>query len=252
MTRTIDTYVEDAGRGLLDPHSRRGFIGRVGAGVAAVGAAKLFGDVGPAQAAARCGQDGCWDRSDVEVCYAPYVTTADAPIRVGPAANAPQLAVVAKGKHVGWQSTRNPGCISNPPLRSADNGYAWVYDDTGGSGLAGGWIAVSQIQADPGWNGTTCGPADADFDCRGQCYAPCQPINPSTASSRSGRRTIQSSSVYLRYAPQSTAFRYLEQNAVVDELCNVGNYRCVQVVSSAWAPTGTRGWVLACSFTGNC
>lgn len=194
--------------------------------------------------------DGCWDTEDVQTCYAPFVTTVDAPVRSAPSGGAPVRAVVAKGKHVGWSSTRNPGCIPNPPLRSPENGFAWVYDITGGSGL-GGWVQTDQVASDPGWGGAATGPAGADFDCRGINFH-CDGGSGGDARSLSGTATVQSNDVYLRYAPGSTAFRLLERGASVIQLCEARGWHCVQVQSSAWAPTGTRGWIIGCSLTSGC
>ncbi len=49
--------------------------------------------------------------------------------------------------------------------------------------------------------------------------------------------------VYLRYAARSTAFAYLDRDDVVALQWRGVNYVCVEVIASAHAPEGARGWV---------
>lgn len=192
------------------------------------------------------GYTGCWALNEVEVCYAPYKTNKDTFIRYGPSSSAPKtpLGAVAKGAGLGRQSTRNPDCVGSPPLRPTENGFAWVYS-RGGSGS--GWIAVADIDADPSAS-PPCGPAGQDFPCGQPGYSEC-PKNcgglDSPVVAASGNAAISAQDVALRYGPQSTQYRWLVQGDIVTRLCYAtgSGYYCVQVVSSAYAPTGARGWV---------
>ena len=59
----------------------------------------------------------------------------------------------------------------------------------------------------------------------------------------SGRRVVDERDVYLRYAARSTAFSYLDRGDVVALHWRGVTYVCVEVVASAHAPEGARGWV---------
>jgi hypothetical protein len=243
MSNAIDRLTESAGKQLIGEQSRRGFFGRVGGGVAALGAAKLFG-APAARAAARCGITGCWDTGDVDVCYTPWVTNKNAAIRSGPGAGYRQIATIEQGKHWGRQSTRNPSCLQNPGPQVSENNYIWGYNITGTSSPGtSGWISLADVAPDTGWVGSACGPAGAGFDCRdGRCGAHCTAPATGSASSISGTRSIGPTEATLRYAPGSTAFRYVLSGDSVTLRCRVGSWTCVSVNSGNSA--GSIGWVL--------
>jgi hypothetical protein len=55
---------------------------------------------------------------------------------------------------------------------------------------------------------------------------------------------VRSREVYLRYAPGSTAFRYLVAEDEVRRLAAWRLWTGVAIRRARWAPPGTRGWVL--------
>jgi hypothetical protein len=62
---------------------------------------------------------------------------------------------------------------------------------------------------------------------------------------------VSAGDVYLRWAPGSTAFRYLVRNDAVRQLVRTANGRWigVEVQTARWASRRTRGWVLGSALT---
>lgn len=191
---------------------------------------------------ARCAQPGCWDRDQTNVCWYPRQTTVATQIGKN-AAGGNVIVDVPAGANICVQSTRNPTCLSNPGMRpTSAQGYRWVYWNAG-SGTYTGWMPNAHISAHAGVAGCL-GPADADYVCgttpKG-CYdtVGCSDRNdPGTTLRRDG---------YIRYAPTSTAYHWVGQNANVQRKgfnSANGDYACVVVVSNGkYCPDGTVGWI---------
>lgn len=203
----------------------------------------------------RCSLEGCWDRNEVEVCWRRYVTNKATALRYGPSFNTavvPQqgqcvgTGQLAAGETVCLQSTRNPTCDASPPLRPQDNGFVWAYEN---DCMISGWLPAADVQPQSGTG--CCGPAGQDFPCgvpndpRCQISEPCHPPFSGDASGRTGCARVTSRELTLRYAPQSTAFRYLLNGDIVRRQCGHSTgYHCVDVLQSATAQ-GARGWAFA-------
>jgi hypothetical protein len=249
MTSRGDDLIMEAAVGLAQGHSRRRFLGSLGLGVGALAVGRLLEHPPEAEASARCGITGCWDDDAVDVCYRPWRALRNTGVRVGPSSSAPSVGTLEGGKTFGRQSTRNPGCLTQPPLRDPSGGYAWGYIHTGTNIGTSGWVNLADIVDNPSFEGTTCGP-QSDFDCRpsrgpSACGGHCDNAADPSASTVSGRRTVTATRTF-RYAPGSTPYRYLVAGDVVDRLCSVSSgWTCVQVVSGRWAPAGGRGWLLS-------
>jgi hypothetical protein len=195
----------------------------------------------------------------VDVAYEPWVAVRSTTLRLGPSSRAPavksdsgesiQLGV---GQHLGRQTTRNPDCRDTPPLRAAVDGFVWGYCMPPVTRKSG-WMLLSALEADPEFEGLACGPANADFDrrrpaaCGGHCDGrPLSGVRPVSGSAR-----VSARDVYLRWAPGSTAFRYLVRGDEVRQLVQTANARWigVEVRAARWASRRTRGWVLRSAVT---
>lgn len=187
--------------------------------------------------------DGCRTQFEVNVGYYPNRTSREATLRSGPGEHFDVVQGLPAGQRVGRQSVRNPQRSSRPPRRDARNRYAWVYVHRQGRS---GWVRSDVLLPDPG--GWADGPAGEDFevgDAPGVRHRPRPRRRPRFTLGRraSGRRVVKARDVYLRYAPRSTAFSYLDRGDVVELRWRGATYSCVEVVSSAHTPRGTRGWV---------
>lgn len=187
--------------------------------------------------------DGCWTQYETNIGYYPNRVTRDATLRDGPGGGFRVLQKVDVGQRVGRQSARNPQRSSRPPRRDSRNGYAWVFVLQGGRS---GWVATDVLVVDPG--GWADGPANEDFeigDAPGVRHSPRERRKPRFTLGRaaSGRRIVDQRDVYIRYAPRSTAFGYLDRGDVVALRWLGRQYACVEVVHSDHTPEGTRGWV---------
>lgn len=203
----------------------------------------------------RCGLEGCWDQNEVDICWRRYVTNKATALRYGPSLSTdvvPQqmtcvgTGALAAGETVCLQSTRNPTCLESPPLRPAENGFVWAYEN---DCKISGWIPAADVAPQAGT--PCCGPAAQDFPCgvpaepRCEQAEECHPEPSGTASSRSGCARVNARELTLRYAPQSTAFRYLLDGDIVRRRCgHSSGYHCVDVLESNTAQ-GARGWVTA-------
>lgn len=206
-----------------------------------------------------CNRRGCFDVDGVNVCYEPFRVVTATPLRRGPGTGGrvqdkdcvhrisiPVDAVFAR------MSTRNPGCAESVPLRHPTNGYVWGYGIGAFSGQDGfGWVPLSVLdtEADPE---PVCGPAHKDFDRRwpydfGRCpeMKPCGQGRSGVGTTVGGNVPVRQQ-VYLRYAPSSTPYHWLEDGDRVTLLCRVGGYLCVEVTRSRTATIGARGWINAC------
>ena len=199
---------------------------------------------------------GLYGADQVDVAYEPWLAIAPTLLRLGPDPQAPpvladdgSIVELVTGQHFGRQSTRNPRCLDRPPLRPAVAGFAWGYCMPPATRKSG-WMQLADLEADPEAAGRACGPAGADFDrrdprsCGGHCDG--RPVTAFTPAS--GEAIVAARDVYLRYAPGSTAFRYLVRGDRVRRLVNAGGDRAgwagVEVQSARWASAGTRGWLL--------
>ena len=138
---------------------------------------------------------------------------------------------------------RNPQRSSTPPRRDSRNRYAWVYALEGGRS---GWVRADVLVTDPG--GWADGPAHADFEvgaAPGVRHAPRRRPRPRFTIGRrgSGRRVVDERDLYLRYAARSTAFSLPRSRRRRRAAVARVNYACVEVIASAHAPEGARGWV---------
>src|SRR5919197_2339875 len=202
---------------------------------------------------------GLFGPDQVDVAYEPWRARAPTGLRVGPTSSAPvvladsgEAVSLAIGQHLGRQTVRNPECRDAPPLRAAVDGFVWGY------GMPptirkSGWVRLVDVQADLMLEELACGPAAADFDrrfpqaCGGHCDG-----RPFTGVRRGlGSAEVSARDLYLRYAPGSTAYRYLVSGDQVRLLAQAraGRWLGVEVRRAAWAPRRVRGWVLASGLT---
>jgi hypothetical protein len=191
------------------------------------------------------------------VAYEPWRAVRALVLRVGPDADAPPVlsnanrpVALTVGQHLGRQSTRNPTCRDVPRLRAAVNGFVWGYGMPPVTRKSG-WAELAALEPDPAHERFACGPAGVDFDrrdrqsCGGHCDG--RPLTGVRATSR--RKVVTARETYLRYAPGSTAFRYLVRGDVVSRLAHTDDARwtAVEVRAARWAGAATRGWVLTSS-----
>jgi hypothetical protein len=200
---------------------------------------------------------GLYGQDQVDVAYEPWRAVRDTPLRVGPSADAPVVlgddgvsVQLLAGQHLGRQSTRNPRCLDAPPLRGAVQGFVWGYCLSPVIHKSG-WMLLSDLEPDPGLAELACGPAGADFDrrqadsCGGHCDG--RPLRRVRAAA--GAAVVSAREVYLRYAPGSTAFRYLVSGDEVRELVQWSSdgarWVGVEARRARWVPRGGRGWMAA-------
>ena len=198
---------------------------------------------------------GLFGPDQVDVAYEPWRAHAGTTLHVGPSSSSPvvladdgQAVRLVAEQHLGRQSLRNPACADTPPLRPAVNGFVWGYGMPPAIRKSG-WVLVADLEADPQFGQLACGPAGADFDrrfpqaCGGHCDgSPLTGVRP-----LSGAAEVSARDLYLRYAPGSTAYRYLVGGDQVRLLADWHAHRWVgvEVRRAAWAPRRARGWVLA-------
>ena len=191
----------------------------------------------------------------VDVAYEPWRALRRTALRIGPDARAPHVfadggepVVLDAGSHYGRQTTRNPRCLDRPPLRPAIGGFVWGYCMPPAVRKSG-WMALADLARDRACPKLACGPAGADFDrrrpqaCGGHCDG--QPLT--GVQPASGPAVVEVRDLYLRYAPRSTAFRYLVDDDRVRLLARwhtAPGWFGVEVVRARWASLGERGWVL--------
>ena len=197
---------------------------------------------------------GLYGADGVDVAYEPWRAVSATVLRLGPSSRAPVVkndgrpVELALGQHLGRQTTRNPRCLDRPPLRRAVGGFVWGYGMPPATRKSG-WMLLADLEPDPVLGELACGPADADFDRRrpDACGGHCDGRALSGVRAASGSAVVEADDVYLRYAPGSTAFRYLVRGDVVRRLARTADARWtgVAVRSARWAPSGARGWVLA-------
>jgi hypothetical protein len=172
---------------------------------------------------------------------------------------------LAPGQGFAVQSTRNPSCSDNPPLRPSLNGFVFGYKR---DGATSGWVPADALEF-AGYDAAPCadGPSNDDFGVAHNPYDGCAAIacdgqkscaatnGPNDGTGDCGghttdvARTVSATDAYLRYAPSSTALRYLHQGDQVQVLYdNEQGWFFVEVTSStcpSLSPNGSRGWVLA-------
>jgi hypothetical protein len=193
----------------------------------------------------------------VDVAYEPWRAVRRTSLRVGPSSAAPVVlsdldepVELVAGQRLGRQTTRNPRCLDAPPLRAAVDGFVWGYCLPPATRKSG-WMLLADLRRDPRCEQLACGPAGKDFDRRspGSCGGHCDGRPLTDVRAASGRAAVGAREVYLRYAPHSTAFRYLVTGDEVRELARWSSPRAdwigVEVRSARWAPRARRGWVLA-------
>jgi hypothetical protein len=195
----------------------------------------------------------------VDVAYEPWRAVRSTVLRVGPSTRAAAVTSdsgesveLVAGQHLGRQTTRNPQCLDSPPLRGAVDGFVWGYCMPPATRKSG-WMLLSALEPDPGFEGLACGPANADFDRRRPqaCGGHCDGQRLTDIRAASGSARVSAGDVYLRWAPGSTAFRYLVRNDAVRQLVRTANGRWigVEVQTARWASRRTRGWVLGSALT---
>jgi hypothetical protein len=281
LTGHLDKWLQSTGTRLASKTPRRTFIGRLTTGIIAIGGTSLILKPGTAQAA--CTPTQCYGTYNVNVCYSPWkIVAAEAGqsglvLRKGPSFSADPVTynnstnpvVMSVGSHFGRCSNRDGG-VSNgcpdPGPRPNQFGFIWGYWV---DYAKQGWMpysvnGVTYAVGDNGYTGTLCGPANFDFDCRyakSACsqyhgcggsgvnptcngyYADLDAYDPSPSDER----------FYLRYAPDSTAFMWLEPvngSQPADTVQVYGNmnaagynWSCISVVCARWVPNGCRGWI---------
>lgn len=191
-----------------------------------------------------CGDiTGCWAQDAVNIGWYGYRTNSSTFVRVGPGHNFRQRAIVAAGKRMGWQSVRNPDCLDIPAPRSSKNGYAWCYLVDGG---LTGWVPIRSLDSYDNGKSWAHGPAGEDFHVS---YDNCVKGRPAGCSGQILEhrvRVIKAEEVYVRYAPQSTAYHFLLKDDHFKEFyASPMGFRCGEVTRSESCPVGTRGWVLS-------
>jgi hypothetical protein len=110
-------------------------------------------------------------------------------------------------------------------------------------------MQLADLKPDLALERPACGPANADFDrrrpqaCGGHCDG--RPL--AGVRDASGQALVAAREVYLRYAPGSTAFRYLVRGDAVRRLVRSHNmqWTAVEIRTARWTGRGTRGWVLS-------
>jgi hypothetical protein len=200
---------------------------------------------------------GLYGADQVDVAYEPWRALTRTTLRLGTDAQAPavladdgSVVVLEAGQHFGRQSTRNPGCVDRPPLRPAVAGFVWGYCLPPATRKSG-WMQVVDLEPDLDVERRACGPAGADFDRRdpSSCAGHCDGRPVSAFAQTSGDAGVVASDVYLRYAPGSTAFRYLVRGDLVRRLVEGrgehAGWTGVEVRRARWTATGARGWLLA-------
>jgi hypothetical protein len=198
---------------------------------------------------------GIFGTDQVDVGYDPWQAVRATPLRVGPSGGAPPVlddadepVALAVGRHLGRQTTRNPECLDNPPLRASVNGFVWGYCMPPAVRKSG-WMQLADLEADLTFAGLACGPADADFDRRRPqaCGGHCDGRALRDVRDASGQAVVAAREVYLRYAPGSTAFRYLVRGDAVRQLLRSDNrqWTAVEIRTARWTGRGTRGWVFS-------
>lgn len=190
-----------------------------------------------------CGKiTGCWNTAEVNVGYFPYKLIVASAVRVAPNANAAAVLQLPRGAKFGVQSTRNPGNSARPSMRPPRGGFVWGYS---GSKGASGWVELAKLAEDKSGAVWADGPANADFQVGAQ--KPATGRRPSSCAGSDGKdelRVIGVDDVYIRYAPQSTPFYYLERGDHIKiKWRGRSRYCCVQVTKSESCPVGTRGWI---------
>lgn len=201
-----------------------------------------------------CGNvKGAFSTQDVNIGWYGYEVIRKNRLRVGPAEHFDAIQVVDVTKRVGVQSTRNPKGVDNPPRRPLHKDahgkqWAWVYvRETGNQG----WMKASCLKERKDSVPWAHGPSRSDFHIG---LEPCK-IGPRSSCHgvRKNRvRIINAREVFLRYAPHSTPYRYLQKGDSVRELFRrtANDYVAVSVVKSETAPVGSRGWVSVKSLQG--
>lgn len=198
---------------------------------------------------------GLYGSDQVDAAYEPWRAVAATALRLGPSPDAGAVLDDAgdpvglrAGQHFARQSTRNPRALDAPPLRGAVDGWVWGYCMSPVTHKSG-WMRLSDLERDAGHERQACGPAGADFDRRDprSCggHGDGRPV--SGLREASGRRVVDAREVYLRWAPQSTAFRYLVRGDRVRELVRRPGWVGVEIQAARWAPKGARGWISASS-----
>jgi hypothetical protein len=196
---------------------------------------------------------GLYGTDRVDVAYEPWRAIRPTALRIGPSPDAPIVPTDAgrpvqldEGQHLARQSTRNPRALDAPPLRPAVGGYVWGYAMSPVAHKSG-WMALDDLEPDPEFEDQACGPAGADFDRRDpdSCGGHGDGSPLSGVRAASGTAAITAQDAYLRYAPQSTAFRYLVRGDQVRRLVRHSGYVGVEVRTARWSPRGGRGWVIA-------
>jgi hypothetical protein len=172
---------------------------------------------------------------------------------------------LSPGQGFAAQSTRNPSCSDNPPLRPSLNGFVFGYAR---GTMTSGWVPADALEF-AGYDGGPCtdGPSNEDFEVAHNPYDGCAALvcdgtqscaaanDPNAGTSDCGghttnvTRTVSATDLYLRYAPGSTALRYLHQGDQVQVLYdNQQGWFFIQVTATtcpALSPDGSRGWLLA-------
>jgi hypothetical protein len=191
----------------------------------------------------------------VDVAYEPWRALRSTALRVGPSDGAPVVlsgsdvpVELAAAQHLGRQTTRNPECLDSPPLRPATEGFVWGYCMAPVTRKSG-WMRLSDLVPDPELDRLACGPARADFDRRHPqaCGGHCDGRSLEGVQRATGAAVVTAREVYLRYAPGSTAFRYLVRGDSVRPLIRSqdGRWVGIEVRAARWAGRGARGWVMA-------
>lgn len=191
-----------------------------------------------------CGDiSGCWAQDVVNIGWYGYRTNSSTFVRVGPGHNFNMRSIIAPGKRMGWQSVRNPDALDSPAQRSPKNGFAWCYLI---DGSLTGWVPVGTIDEYDNGKSWAHGPAESDFHVG---YDECERGSPAGCGGYTmnhNLRVVKTEEVYVRYAPQSTAFHFLLKGDHFKEMyASPMGYRCGEVTQSESCPVGTRGWVLS-------
>jgi hypothetical protein len=164
-------------------------------------------------------------------------------METGPGEGFPSVTKVKRTAVFGWQSTRNPANIAEPPPAQPELGndgrlWAWGFVLTGESG----YLPFDHLERWPDYAGPFLdGPAGAGFEAGRQ--EPSHGYNSPCGERVAGRRVVRKQTVYLRYGPESTPFGYLLLGDVVSLRCSGPHSTyCGRVVRSSSVKPGTVGW----------
>jgi hypothetical protein len=217
------------------------------------------------------GLSDAWTAGAVNVGYYPFQAVRTTNMYSGdPGGGGTVVETLAPGQGVGLQTTRNPNCLDNPPLRPAVAGWAFGFRRGADGARPSGWVALADLTF-VGYDGGPCatGPAFADFEAAHNPYdgcralvcdgtTSCAAVNPAGEGDNDcggtrvdQSRTVDADTLYVRYSPGGTATHYLHRGDTVHVMYRTDRHgtgtwwNFIEVTGSSCptlTPVGTRGW----------